>query len=283
MAVRAEQIAVSALRDWLLAQLPARVATVNATRAPVLKSPYVEPFNVTSGMATSVSSTGVDTGFSAVPFTTGSGRTAVQLAADFNAVVPALASADSDGHVLLTGTAPTSAAQSVALGPDTTGANALLGFDAGGEKVVAAPVVAPGYKGVADGLPVLPDMGQGFWIIIGRRSSTPVQPDIRRDEYLVSVDLGILHRETNVQVNRSREHIHSVVRCVRETLLTDRGRRLGREGIGDIVKVGEKSCLIDGVPFSFRGGAEGPPPPNGLFDRAFMQLAIRVFERPDTT
>ena len=48
-----------------------------------------------------------------------------------------------------------------------------------------------------------------------------------------------------------------------------------------IVKVQEKFCVVDGVPFSFRGGGEGPPPPNGLFDRAFMQVQVLVFERPD--
>lgn len=284
MAVKAEQLACSALRSWLLMQLPAKVAAVNALRAPVLTSPYAGPYAVTSGMTLRPSTLGVDGTFTDVALTTGS-RTATQVAADItSASISGLtASADSDGRLLLTGSAPSSSAQVVALGGESIGANALFGWDAGGEKVVANPVTAPTYKGVADGLPVVPDMGPGFWVILGRRSSVPVQPDMRRDEYLVTVDMLVMHRETNVFVHRSREHIHSVVRCVREVLLTDRGRHLGREATGDIVKVSEKSCVVDGVPFSFQGSPGGPPPPNGLFDRAFLQLGIRVFERPDTT
>lgn len=284
MGVRAEQLACSALRDWLLLQLPAKVAAVNALRAPVLQSPYAGPYTVTSGMKLHVALNASDGPFTDVALTAGT-RTAAQVASDVNgtAGLSGVASADSDGRLLLAGAAPTAAIEGVSAGPDSTGANALFGWDAGGEKVVANPVAAPTYKGVADGLPVVPDMGPGFWVILGRRSSVPVQPDVRRDEYLVTVDVLVMHRETNVFVHRSREHIHSVVRCIREVLLTDRGRHLGREAVGDIVKVGEKSCVVDGVPFSFQGSPGGPPPPNGLFDRAFLQLVVRVFERPDAT
>jgi len=166
---------------------------------------------------------------------------------------------------------------------DTTGAAALFGWSKGGEKVVHAPLVAPGYKGIADGLPLFPDMGPGFWVIIGKRSSVPVRSKagstVRTDQYQVGLELGFLYRQMNVQSHRSREGIASCVQCVRELLLTNAGRQLGRGGpapLGDIVLAEEKTCTVEGVPFAFKG-KDSPP---GLFDRALMILSIRVFERP---
>jgi hypothetical protein len=134
---------------------------------------------------------------------------------------------------------------------------------------------------VANGLPYFPDMGPGFWLIIGRRMCQPVAraaSTVRTFEYQVGFELGLMYRETNVQSHRDREGIESVVRCVREIILTADGRQLGRSGTGDIGLVEEKQCTVEGTPFAF----SGPNAPTGLFDRALMLLSIRVFERAPT-
>lgn len=276
--VQSEARAATALREWLLMKLPSKVTAVNAIRAAKLLSPYAGPFTVPSGAVLKHSATAIDGTYTSIPLTSGS-RTAAQVAADINGVVANLASSDPNGRLLLTASnAPTASVPSlVALGQDnSTGANAAFGWDAGGERNVRYALVAPTYKGVADGWPVAPDMGPGFWIIIGDRESVPVPPATRRDEYMVGLELTIMHKETNVSPHRSREHIHSVVQCVREVLLTSEGRQLGRAAFGDIVFVDEKKAQIAGKPFAFKG----PNAPNVLFDVAVLILAVRVFERP---
>jgi hypothetical protein len=285
VSVLAEQIAARALRRYLLSELPAKVAEVNATRAPVLESPYKGPFTISGTKKLRVSLSGIDTGhLTTAALIVGAARTAAQIAAEVNATagLAGVASADSDGRLLLTGAAPSSGNSVVALGsddPTAAGSNAVFGWDAGGERVLTHALVAPTFKGVADGLPFFPDMGPGFWLIIGKRTSVPVRranSTVRTDEYQVGLELGFMFRETNVQSHRSREGISSCVRCVRELLLSNTGRQLGRAQPGDIVLVEEKNCTIEGMPYSFKGKDQ----PKGFFDRALMLLSIRVFERP---
>lgn len=283
MSVLVEQLCARVLREYLLANLPAKVASVNADRAPVLKAALAGPYNVSGTKVLKISKLGVDTGYvTTAALTVGAARTATQISAEIEATVglAGVASADAEGRLLLTGSAPTGTVNTViAVGKVTNGANALFGWDGGGEKLVHAPLVAPGFKGIADGLPVFPDMGPGFWLIIGKRSSIPVRQAgsvVRTDQYQVGLELGLMFREMNVQSHRSREGIQSCVRCVRELLLTNAGRQLGRAGTGDIILVEEKSCTVEGTPFAFKG-KDGPP---GLFDRALMLLSIRVHERP---
>lgn len=280
MSVLVEDIAASALRRFLLRWLPSKVAEVNATRAAVLESTGVEPFVVTSGMKLQVCAES-PAAPAEVTLTTGS-RTAAQVAADINGVVLGAASADADGRLLISGSAPLSSTSYAGVASDldgsgnSTGANALFGWDAGGEGVTRAPLVAPGYRGVADGWPLLNDLGRGFWVIIGDRESVPVQPSLRKDEHLVALELGIFCPVTNEQVHRDREAIQACVRCVRELVLTDAGRQFGRAAHNDVMLAEEKSARIPGRPWKFRGNDA----PNALFDVAALQLNVRVFERP---
>jgi hypothetical protein len=280
MTVRAEALAVEKLRDWLLMNLPAKVAAVNATRAPYLTCPYAGPFNVTSGMKLPVSTDGWAT-FTLVTLTTGAAQTATQVASDINgtAGLSGVASVDSAGRLVLAGTAPTSTVTSIAVGPDETGGNVLLGFNPGGERSVRIPLEAPLSSGVADGWPDLLDLGPGFWVIIGRRTSAPVNPgDIRRDEHTVGMELTLMVKETNIQNSRSREQISAVVQCVREVLLTDSGRSLGRAGFGDVQKLEERTVVIPGTPWRALSPVDGAE--YGIFDVATMVVSVRVFERP---
>lgn len=281
MSVLVEQLCARALREYLLKELPAKVAEVNADRAPALKAAYAGPYTIVGTKNLQISKTGVDSGHITTGNFTAGSQSATQLAATINATsgLSGVASADTDGRLVLTGAAPSSSGNGVIAVKDSTGAAALFGWSPGGEKVVHAPLVAPLYKGIADGLPTKPDMGPGFWLIIGKRSSVPVKQNnsgIRLDMYQVGLELGFMYREMNVQSHRSREAIQSCVRCVRELLLTTTGRQLGRASVGDIVLVEEKSCTIEGVPYAFSGKDALP----GLFDRALMLLSIRVFERP---
>jgi hypothetical protein len=131
---------------------------------------------------------------------------------------------------------------------------------------------------VADGWPNILDLGPGFWVVIGRRECAPVQPgDVRRDSWMVGVELTLMLKETNIQNSRSREAIESVVRCVEEVLLTDRGRYLGRNGLGDVMKVEEKDCIIPGTPWRAHDEAGNVL---GLFDVATYRLRVRVYSRP---
>jgi hypothetical protein len=283
------QLVTRIFREYMLAQLPAKVTEVNADRAPVLKAARAGPYTITGTKKLSISQIGIDTGYvDSDAFTVGS-QTATQLAATINASagLAGVASSDTEGRLLLTGSAPTGAANTIIAAKDAAtgaGTSALFGWESSGERVIRAPLVAPLYKGVANGLPYFPDMGPGFWLIIGRRMCQPVVragSSIRTFEYQVGFELGLMYRETNIQSHRDREGIESVVRCVRELLLTESGRQLGRGGpapLGDIVLVEEKQCTVEGTPFQFQGDKV----PAGIFDRALMLLSVRVFERAPT-
>jgi hypothetical protein len=277
VSVYVEQLVAQACRRYLLSALPAKVAEVNATRAPVLEAAYAGPYSVTGTKVLSISKTGVDTGYVQTAALATGTRTAADIATEINATsgLAGVASADTDGRLLLTGSAPEDAANGIIAVKGT--AAGLFGW-ATGDRVVHSALVAPTYRGVADGVPLKPDMGPGIWIIIGKRSSVPVRRNnstVRTFEYQVGLELGLMWREMNVQSHRSREAIQSCVRCVRELLLTQAGRQFGRAGVGDIVLVEEKTCTIEGVPYAFKG-KDAPP---GIFDRALMMLSVRAFER----
>jgi hypothetical protein len=275
MGVKAEQIACQALREWLLLKLPAKVTSVNTDRAAVLKAPRAGPYTIPASASLKL---GTVIGSEAADAITAGTRSTAQVVADLS-TAGITATADTDDRLVLTSTtAPTSGVPStVALGADTTGANAAFGWDPGGERVVRSALVAPTSKGVADGWPITPDLGPGFWIILGDRSSQEL--GVHRDEYLVAVDLAILRADPNTSQHRSREHIHACVRCVREVLLSDAGRTLGRASFGDIMFVRESGCRIAGKPFAFQSDKGVSP----LMDVATLDLEIRVYERPSTT
>lgn len=297
--VLAEELACRALRDWLLLQLPAKVAAVNLTRAAVLRAPYAGPYVFSAGATLGINQTANSDAFSETAFATGSQTTAqvvTAINAAMGAVVASSEAVNADGtltRLVLTSTTPPLSPDASALslrgGVNGSDANVVFGWDAGGEKVTTTALVAPGSRGVCNGLPLQPDFGpsgQGggspIVVIIGDRSSRPVAPVPRRDEYLVSVEMAVLRIEPQQQVHRDREHIHAAVRCVREVLLTDAGRMLGRSGFNDVVLVSETRCKIAALPFKFIDNKNAPVV-SPLFDGAEIMLDIRIFERPGAT
>lgn len=277
MTVEVEQKAVNALRDWLLLKLAGRVTTVNATRAAVLKAPLVGPYTVPAGARLYHSSTDFETHTTVnPPFTSGS-RTAAQIATEFNAAVPGIAAADATGRLVFTAAAaPTEGTDSlVSLGADATGMMAALGFDAGGESAVRSALVAPGVKGVMDGLPKTADGGTGFWVILGDNVSLPVEPPTRRDEYVVGINCSIHAPIPSNSDHRNREHLRAALRCVREVLfLETNGRTLGNAT--GIQLVTERQALIKSRPIEYK------ELPNMLFGRAAIELNVRVWEQQGT-
>lgn len=274
-----EQLVVDRLRDWLLEKLPARVTTINAARAARLRAPIAGPYTVPVGASLQFSATEVEpSSWTAVsPFTSGS-HTAAEIAAEFNADIPGVASADSDGHLVLTSTtAPTLGTDSlIALGEDATGMMAALGFDAGGERAVTSAIAAPGVKEVMDGMPQLPDSNASrFWVVLGDNASVPVDPGPRRDEYTVSVNVGLCVPVPSNSQHRNREHIRAALRAVRECLFIETmGRTLGAAGLtSGIQMVWERQCVIRSRPTRF------DELPNQLFGRANLELNFRVYER----
>lgn len=283
MNLEVEQLVVDRLREWLLLKLPARVSTVNATRAAVLRAPLAGPYTVPAGASLKYHASKVeptDLEWTTVtPFTSGS-RTAAQIATDFNLDAPGIASADSTGRLVLTAAAaPTEGTDSlVVLGPDATGMMAALGFDAGGEWALRSALIAPGFKGIRDGAPQIPDFGSGFWVLLGDNASIPTTPDVRRDEYDVSIGVTIgVPIPTNSR-QQGNEYLRAALRSVRECLFAeDNGRTLGNasgSGSGStIVKVTERQALLKARSVKY---AELP---NQLFHRAAIELQVKVFER----
>lgn len=276
MSLQVEQLVVDRLREWLLLKLPAKVTEVNAARAAVLIAPNAGPYTIPASAALRHSSTSIDisdaASMTSVPLTAGS-KTAAQVAVDFNAVVPGVASADSTGRLVLTAAAaPTSGTDSIiALGTDSTGAMAALGFPAGGAYITRQALVAPDVNAVMDGAPQIPELGSGFWVILGDNASVPLQPAVRRDENIVAIALTI-----GVPVPQNskfrQEHLRAALRCVREVLLLEpNGRTLGNAAQVQLVE--EKQAIVKSRPVQY---AEFP---NQLFCRCAIELQVRVFER----
>ena len=289
MSVTAELIARSALRDYLLLRLPAKVTEVNATRAATLRAPWAGPYTIPAASTMGLSVTGSDASFTAFTVTAGS-RTTAQMVTEINtAMAGSPASADADDRLLITSpTAPSTTVPSAVKlrGTTSTDCNAVFGWDKGGEKEVTTALIAPSSRGVADGWPQVLDFGPGAAIgapiccVIGDSSTAPVRPDPRRDEHVVTLDLTVLRLEGLGLSHRNREPILSSLRCVREVLLGETaGRMLGRAGLGDVQMVSEVAAKVAAKPYSF-GSPKSPGP---LFDVAVLVLAIRVFGRPGAT
>lgn len=271
----------SALCEWLRAQLGTRVDALNLTRAAVLKS-QPGPFVIDAGFKLLLA-TGREDATTEVTLTTGAAVTAATLATDINTAAPSglTASADTEGRLVLTATAtPTTALPSVVtLLADTgatPGANAALGWDAGGEYVLASPLRAPTFRGVCDGWPsTAPDMSQGFWCIIDDREAVPfMNSSLRRDEWDVRVTLHVTKPELGMATHRTREGITSAIQAVTDVLLTTRGRYLGREVAGDITRVEVLQQTVGGR------GVVFSDMPNVLHDVGTLVVGVRCFQRP---
>lgn len=274
MSVRVEQFAAEAMRDWLLLQLPAKVAEVNATRAAVLKAPRAGPYLVPGGTVLKIAAQTAGTRTNC-PLAGGAMTTAAIVTAINSAYGSTVASADAANRLVLTAlVAPTEGDSVLELGDSPS--NAAFGWPQGGQKVVRTPLVAPISSGVAMSWPMTwPDFGPGFWVMFGDRASKPMgQPNVRRDEYGVRLELAVMRVEPAASVHRDNEHINACLQCVREVIFTDAGRQLGQAGAG-IQGVWESGAKVPSKPFSFKGQA-----PNGFVDLAQIVFDIRVFERP---
>ncbi len=145
MALAAYTTARTALRSYLLAALPGKMAALNALRAASITS-RIQNFTIPASAVLKLSTQGAAT--SSVPLTAGT-RTAAQIVTDITAVLAGIAATDSQGRVVITSaTAPsgsplTGTRSQVTLGADTTGANAALGWSVGGNTIIRAPVAAP--------------------------------------------------------------------------------------------------------------------------------------------
>lgn len=270
MPVKVEAIAVDALRRHLLRNLPAKVVTVNADRAASVRASYQGPYNIPSGAVLKVGTTvGAEV---SVNLTAGAARTAAQLAADVAAAsVPGVTASDDDAHFLLTANAtPAQGAPSVlSIGADTTGANAALGLSPGGVKCIRSALVAPDNRNVADGWPLSHDFSPSAFVVIIDDRQSEGSENIKEDSYWVSLELAILAAEPNMQASRTREHIQSALRCVREVILADRQLNM------QVENTIESSATVKGRPFDPETLWPGSP----LMDGARLQLRCRVYER----
>ncbi|MBL8909872.1 MAG: hypothetical protein JNM17_04120 [Archangium sp.] len=281
--VTPETLVITALREYLLRYLPAKCAQLNPLRKAVLKSALAEPFVVPSGAKLRLTTVSQEATPTDVTLPSGAAVAAAAIAAAINLAAPpgGVAGADEAGRVTWTSnSAPASGVPSVALvardiGP--TGGNTALGWAEGGEHVEVAGLVAPSWRGVTDGRPLtVPDMGQGFWVMFGNRTSRPTHEGIRRDTHLVTVQTEVWRPfSANAPPHRSRETVSSCVRAVRELLLTSDGRYLGRQRFGDVQLANVSEAVIAGDPLRLNEA------PGVLFETARLTITVRVFQRPD--
>lgn len=281
-----DAIAVDALLAYLRLKLPAKVSSLNSSRAAVLTSALAGPYTVPVGAVLRLASGSHEATPTDVALTDGS-RTAAQVAADIEAVgVSGLtASADAAGRLVLTAdNAPAVDAPScVIVAQDVdgdglaTGSNVVFGWAEGGEHFETQALTAPSWRGVVDGRPLTaPDMGQGFWVMVGNRTARPTNPGIRRDTYLVTMTVDLWRPwSASAPPHRSREAISSCVRAVRELVESDDGRYLGRQSAGDVQLATVDGVSIAGDPIQFN------EVPGVLFDVAQLTITARVFQRGD--
>lgn len=278
-----EALVTNALRDWLLWQLPAKVASINGIRFATLRATTPGPYTIPASATLGLSHTFNNATFTAFSVPSGS-RTTAQMVTTINTAMGGTpASADADDRLLYTSpTAPVAATPSKVWlrGGTATDCNSIFGWDPGGEKELVTALVTPQRKGVRKGLPQVPDFGPAgtVAVIIGNCSSKPSPGGPRRDQHYVTVDMDIIRVDTQQQ--DSAEPIEAAVRCVREVLLTDAGRQLGRARNGDIALTEIPEALVSPTGREFKSKQTMPTP---YFRGAVMRLGVRVFERPAAT
>ena len=187
------------------------------------------------------------------------------------------------GRLVLTGPAPVAGTASVVLvardtnGTAPTGSNTAFGWSEGGEHTQTAALVSPNWRGVVDGRAMTaPDMGQGFWVLLGNRTTKPTHPGVRRNTFQVTIQCEVWRPfSVNAPPHRTREGITACVRACRELVLTEDGRYLGRQGAGDIQLADVSEGVISGDPISLQ------ETPGVLFDWAKFTFTCRVFQRPE--
>lgn len=275
MTVAASATFARAMREFLLLSLPAQVTAKNALRGAYLITPAAGPWTIPAAAAISISLDG--TTYTPVPLTAGS-RTAAQIAAEVNALVPGIASALTDGRLkLLSTTTPsgTSTLSIMALGSDATGAMEALGFDIGGEKTVRAPLVTPTTKGVCDGEPLVQEpYATGRMIVVIRdRQDTIMPSEQRRNERIATLEMVVYVPMQTQDYHQSREEIQAACECITDAISTAEGRYLGRSADGDILFVQCKSQKVSGS--SWADQKQG-----FLLDIASLVFTSIVHQRP---
>lgn len=264
--VMAELLAVDALRAYLLKTLPAKVSTINSGRAAVLKATTVGPYTVTGNISLGITR-GSET---AITLTTGS-RTTAQLVTEINAAAVSgiTASADSEDRLTITASAAPSSSTPSVVSLAASAENAAFGWDKGGEFTLRSGLVAPSARGVHDGEPDMVDLGAGFWVLIGKRSTAPRSSNIRDDVHIVTMSLEVLAAEPNGNVDSAHELIGSAVRAVREVIYEDRTLD------GQVHITNLTSIQYEARTFRFSAGGTSSP----LLSAAQITAAVHVFER----
>lgn len=289
-----EATVASLLREWLLQELPASVATVNASRAASVRAPQPGPYTIPASGSLKVSITDKAGSTTSIALTAGS-RTTAQLVTEINAAVAGIASADTDDHLVLTSTtAPSYTASTgatvdsvMAVGADDTAVNTALGWDISGEHSICTALVPPGLAGICDGLPLgayfdPSQIGKGRVLVtIGGREGKPKDDNPRRREWDVSLELGIFRAEPLEVVNQTREPIQAALRAVRACLHSDTGMSLGPAGLRAGVGYGRiTSTNISGqsMTFTVRDGDGRRTQFAPLFDVVNCRYLCRVYQ-----
>lgn len=269
MSVNPEQIAVDALKDWLLGALPARVAALNAANVAVVKS-RPGPFTLAAGTLL----IGTERGTTTSVTIAGGSYTASDLATAINGtpVSGVTASADADGRLVLTAsTAPSVGTDSVVcVGANDN--NAALGWHDAGEYVVRSALVAPDWKQLRDGWPAAPPDGanNSFIIIFEDRTAQSVAAERHyREMHTVTVHAMVLAPIGTSEV-RDRRRISLAVAAIREALSGDTGRMLGNTSAGAVQLARVTSTAIAGKDLAWRGVP-------ALFDVATVVFSVRIF------
>lgn len=282
MAIQPEAMAVDALRGYLLLNLPAKVTALNAVRKATLVSPRALTTPTPENAALRISSHVAGATDILIGGFGGSVSTLVNV---INAELGALGLAgrlDKAGRLVIeSATGVTDGDRAVVLGEEPEpGAYAFLGFDSGGNRAVRTPLVAPTFRCVTDGWPLMPEFqGNGVInVVIGDRTTQPWGGNVRSDQHQVDIIVTVMRATQTVALQTSREGIESSVRAIRELLNEDRrlGDPLSESGDRAIMLTEEVASTVSGRPLQFdelRGH---------LFDTAELRLRVRVYERAGT-
>ena len=197
--VQSETVVAAGLRDFLLRALPAQVASVNAGRYALLLAPFAGPYTVLAGQSYTFRDNAgtVATYTQPAPGSVSAATLATALQSAFTGAGCRLtASADTRGRLsVVAQDAPASSPSLVELLPETVAGSSLpLGWDAGGNVAMKGLLVAPTYRNIYDGVPMVWDLGgEGVInVIIGDRSTTPLGANIRNDQHNVTLDVHVL-------------------------------------------------------------------------------------------
>lgn len=269
--VKAESLAVQALRDYLLRALPAKVASINAERVATLKAARAGPYNIGAGRRLTAGPKGAE---QPIPLTQGAARTGAQLAADvIAAAVPGLtATSDAQGRFSLVSTEvpAVNAPSTVSVledGNGTPDVNTSFGWPMGGTHVTRNAIVAPDSDAVCDGNPGFFDLGRCFWVLIMGRSAIP-RPNIRMDTYDCDLSLVVLSAEPSQDRAAAPNYTEDVLRCIREVVHEDRTL----DGQVFLAQIPNLQFTPD--TFTFSNVAASP-----LITEAKLTARITVFER----